>query len=289
MLTQKIAKNVFYIYHNTEENFDELTMASDEFIAGLDTLKHGNKAKEISAVSTDEITSGLSEVEKLWSQFYANVQSFKTLLPQKAQDDAALKDVVNSIYKQNSALLESVDALVTTYTVYSEEKTNFIKTFQYISGAILSLLFLYSLTQLKTIEAHVDSFMHYSKTLVENDDISNIKPIKLEAENEIELIEVGDTINSFIQKINAAVEYSNEALQQSQNASSKLEELTEEFDAILSEIKDASLASKYLNNSEDIVIESTEELINSTKKLANLKKELEKLTKSCQSLKNSDA
>ncbi|MDQ1264392.1 MAG: hypothetical protein QG559_1393, partial [Campylobacterota bacterium] len=36
MLTQKIAKNVFYIYHNTEENFDELTNACDEFIAGLD-------------------------------------------------------------------------------------------------------------------------------------------------------------------------------------------------------------------------------------------------------------
>ena len=54
---------------------------------------------------------------------------------------------------------------------------------------------------------------------------------------------------------------------------------------ILDELKDTSLISKHLNNSEDMVIESTEELINSTKKLTNLKNELDKLIKSCQELK----
>lgn len=82
------------------------------------------------------------------------------------------------------------------------------------------------------------------------------------------------------------MDYSNEALKQSEYASSKLEELTDEFGAIIGELKDTSLASKHLNNSEDIMIESTEELINSTKKLSNLKLELEKLTKSCQEIKS---
>ena len=171
------------------------------------------------------------------------------------------------------------------YTNHSEDKTNFIKSFQYLSGAILFILFIYSLLQLKSIESHVDSFMQYSKMLINNEDISSLTPLKLEAESESEIVEVSDTINCFIKKINSAVEYSNEALLQSQKASSKLEELTDEFDTILDELKDTSLISKHLNNSEDMVIESTEELINSTKKLTNLKNELDKLIKSCQELK----
>ena len=140
--------------------------------------------------------------------------------------------------------------------------------------------------QLRSIESHVDSFMQYSKTLLSNKDTSKLKPIKLEAESESEIVEVSDTINCFVQKINSAMDHSNEALKQSEHASAKLEELTDEFDLILGELQNRSIASTHLNNSEDIVIESTEELINSTKKLANLKKELEKLTKSCQETKS---
>ncbi len=124
--------------------------------------------------------------------------------------------------------------------------------------------------------------MQYSRMLMNNEDITNLKPLKVEAESETEIVEVSDTINCFIQKVNTAMEYSNEALLQSERASSKLGELTDEFDSIIDELKDKSLVHKHLNNSEDIVIESTEELINSTKKLSNLKLELEKLTKSCQ-------
>ena len=127
--------------------------------------------------------------------------------------------------------------------------------------------------QLRSIESHVDSILKYSKMLINNKDKSKFTPLELKAESESEIIEVSDTINCFVQKINSAMDYSNEALKQSEYASSKLEELTDEFDTILGELKDASLASKHLNNSEDIVIESTEELINSTKKLANLKQE----------------
>jgi hypothetical protein len=221
----------------------------------------------------------------LWEKFYEDVQNFK-LLCSDAKKTEELENIVASIYKHNTILLDNVDKLVTMYTNHSEDKTNFIKSFQYSSGAILFLLFIYSLIQLKSIESHVDSFMHYSKMLVDNEDISNLTPIKLEAESESEIVEVSDTINCFINKINSAVEYSNEALLQSQKASSKLEELTDEFDTILVELKDKSLASKHLNNSEDMVIESTEELINSTKKLTNLKKELDKLIKSCQELKS---
>lgn len=286
MLTQKIAKNIFYVHYNSSMDFYELNSACDEFIEGLSTLKHGNQDKGILVAPTNEIASQLNEVSKLWENFYEDVQNFKLLSSSEPKKDKELEDIVASIYKHNTILLSNVDKLVTMYTNHSEDKTNFIKSFQYTSGAILFLLFIYSLMQLKSIESHVDSFMQYSKMLVDNEDISSLTPIKLEAESEHEIIEVSDTINCFINKINSAMEHSNEALLQSQKASSKLEELTDEFDTILGELKDKSLASKHLNNSEDIVIESTEELINSTKKLTNLKKELDKLIKSCQEQKS---
>ena len=286
MLTQKIAKNIFYIYYNSTQDFYELNEAANEFIDGLSVLRHGDHEKGIIVVPTYEISNQLMEVSKLWERFYEDVQNFKLITNSGVKRDQELKEIVDSIYKNNTILLDNVDKLVTMYTNHSEDKTNFIKTFQYSSGAILFILFIYSLLQLKSIESHVDSFMQYSKMLVNNEDISSLTPLKLEAESESEIVEVSDTINCFIKKINSAMDYSNEALLQSQKASSKLEELTDEFDNIIDEIKDKSLASKHLNNSEDIVIESTEELINSTKKLTNLKKELDKLIKNCQDLKS---
>jgi len=282
MLTQKMSKNVFYIHYSSNKDFYELNAAVDEFIRGLNTLRHGDSNKNISPVPTYEISLQQIEVSKLWEKFHKNIQNFKLFTNSNVNRKAALEDIVTAIYRENTILLDNVDKLVTMYTDYSENKTDFIKTFQYSAGLILLILFVYSLLQLRSIESHVDSFMQYSRMLMNNEDITNLKPLKLEAESETEILEVSDTINCFIQKVNTAMEYSNEALLQSERASSKLGELTDEFDSIIDELKDKSLVHKHLNNSEDIVIESTEELINSTRKLSNLKLELEKLTKSCQ-------
>ncbi|EDZ62457.1 hypothetical protein SMGD1_0588 [Sulfurimonas gotlandica GD1] len=282
MLTQKMSKNVFYIHYSSNKDFYELNAAVDEFIKGLNTLRHGDSNKNISPVPTYQISLQQIEVSKLWKNFYENIQNFKLFTNSNVNRKAELEDIVTAIYRDNTILLDNVDKLVTMYTDYSENKTNFIKIFQYTSGFILLILFIYSLLQLRLIESHVDAFMQYSKMLMNNEDITNIKPLKLEAESETEIVEVSDTINCFIQKVSTAMEYSNEALLQSERAASKLGELTDEFDSIIDELKDKSLVHKHLNNSEDIVIESTEELINSTKKLSNLKLELEKLTKSCQ-------
>lgn len=284
MLTQQIAKNVFYIYHHSSGDYTELDAACNTFIEGLNTLKFGDVAKKIAPFHSHEIAVQLSKIDTLWHQFYNDVQNFKSLETSQSQDKETLEKIVASIHEQNAMLLQNVDTLVTLYTNYSEEKTNFIKNFQYSAGGVLFLLFLYSMMQLKSIEAHVDSFMQYSKMLVDNENISNLTPIQLRAESESEILEVSDTINCFINKINSAVEFSNEALLQSQKASSKLEELTDEFDTILAELQDNASASKHLTNSEDMVIESTEVLINSTKKLTNLKEELDKLIKSCQGI-----
>jgi len=286
MLTQKISKNIFYIHYSSNKDYYELNSAVEEFINGLNILRHGDKEKGISSVPTDKISIQLHEVNRQWKLFHEDIQNFK-LLSNSTDGDKLTKldEIVKRIYINNTILLDNVDKLVTMYTNNSEDKTQKMKTFQYIAAALLLMLFIYSLIQLRSIEQHVDSFMEYSKKLVNDDNSLKLEPIQLEDESEHEIIEVSDTMNCFINKINSAMDYSNEALLQSQQASLKLEELTDEFDTILDELKDKSLIHKHLNNSEDIVIESTEELINSTKRLRNLKSELEKLTKSCQETK----
>ncbi len=282
MLTQKMSKNIFYIHYSSNKDFYELNEAVDEFIQGLNTLRHGDTDKGIYSVPTYKIATQQLSINKLWKEFHENIQNFKLLTSSTNSNEVELNNIVASIYKQNTVLLNNVDKLVTMYTDFSEDKTNFIKLFQYASAITLLLVFFYSLIQLRMIESHVDTFMQYSKMLLNNEDVSKLAPIQLQDESEVEIIEVSDTMNCFINKVNSAMDCSNEAILQSERASSKLEELTDEFDSIIDELKDKSSVHKHLNNSEDIVIESTEDLINSTKKLSDLKAELEKLTKSCQ-------
>ena len=285
MLTQKISKNIFYIAHNPNKDFYELNAAVDEFIGALNILKHGDKQKGIAPAPTQTIRKQLGEVSLLWDLFYQDVQKYKMYAASsEAGSEQELKKILYSIYMKNTVLLDNVDKLVTMYTEHIESKTEDIKFFQYSAASVLFMLFLYALLQLRAIESHVDEFMEYSKMLASHEEVGEkLTPMKIHAESEI--VEVSDTINCFINKINSAMDYSNEALLQSQKAALKLEELTDEFDSILDELKDTSLANKHLANSEDIVIESTEELMNSTRKLQNLKNELEKLTKSCQDVK----
>ncbi|MFT5662074.1 MAG: hypothetical protein ACI9TV_002722 [Sulfurimonas sp.] len=281
MLTQKISKNIFYIHYSTDKNFNELNNATNTFIEGLNILKHGDEEQKTYSAPNDTIKKQILEVDILWSKFNKNIQNFKIITNSNDSDkDEKLKHIVLFIYENNTVLLGSVDSLVTMYTNNSENKTEYMRTFQFISAILLLLVFVYSLFRLREIESHAEEFMKYSKELIRDEDGSKLKPIEMDVESEI--VEVSDTMNCFINKINTAMDHSNEALQQSQYASLKLEELTDEFDDIIGELQNESIISRHLNNSEDIVIESTEELLNSTHKLQKLKEELQELSKLCQ-------
>jgi nitrate/nitrite-specific signal transduction histidine kinase len=279
MLTQRIAKNIFYLYHNHNFDFSELNHSVDEFIYNINSLKNGNKLINIESAPTDKIAEQISKVLILWQGFYKNVELFKYLLIQRSTNEEYLKVRVDYIYNTNNVLLKEVDKLVTMYTIHTESKTNFIEKFQYGGAFVLFLLIMYSLMQLKVIEAHVKEFMDYSKKLTQTNSKDKIELINIEAESEI--IEVSDNMNCFINKINDAMDYSNDAIEQSKRASTALEDITDEFGLILHEIANSSEIAKELNISEDIVIESTEELINSTKKLQHLKEKLDKLLIQC--------
>lgn len=281
MLTQRISKNIFYLYHNNYKNFKELDAAINEFVYNLNSLKNGNKALDIEKAPTDEIFKQILKVEQMWANFSSNVSNFKDLLLiEDEYSEKLIKTIVKSIYNTNNQLLNEVDNLVTMYTLNAELKSEEVKNFQYISAFIVLLLIIYSFTQLKAIEENANKFLDFSKKMSEDSNNNvRIEPLEIKAENEIE--EAANTINCFINKVNKAMDYSESAIEQSKNASYKLEEITDEFDKVLSDLSNSTEISKTLNKSEDIVIETTENLISSTKKLQELKNELDKLILTC--------
>ena len=276
MLTQRISKNIFYLYHNNLLDTTELDSAKEEFIYNLNSLKNGNKLVDIPKVPTDEIAKQISKIEVLWNTFSHNVRDFKELLVVRnsGQNEVRIKSYVNAIYNTNNNLLLEVDNLVTMYTINSENKSDTIKYFQFIFVIIIIILIFYSLAQLRVMENNAKKFFEYSQQLIHSD-MDHLEPIQIEAETEI--VQATDTLNVFINKVNSAMDYSAEAIEQSRNASMKLEEITDEFDKVIGELNQSNEVSKQLNRSEDMVIESTEDLINSTQKLQELKSELDKL------------
>jgi len=281
MLTQKISKNIFYLYNQRKLNFNELDNAVEEFKYILNSLKDGDELRGISAAPTDEIAQQISKIIVLWNSFNTNVQTFKELIILKNdENDKKLQVQVNSIYTSNNNLLKEVDNLVSMYTQYTEQKTHTIKNFQYFGALVLFLLIIYSLQQLKSIETHANEFLKYSKNVITMQEEN--KPIEyIEIDAEKEIVEVSDTLNCFINKINSAMQYSEEAVAKSQLASEKLEEITDEFDKLLDEMEDSQSLSSQLSKSEDIAIQSSEDLLKTTKKLANLKQQLDTLRISC--------
>jgi hypothetical protein len=280
MLTQKISKNIFYLYRDNNINFTELDTATVEFIYNLNSLKNGNDLTGIQKAPTDLIANQISKVDILWNTFYLNINDFKKeIINKNLSNDDILQNIIKSVYLTNTTLLNEVDKLVSMYTQYSEEKTDYIRYIQYIFGLIIILLMLYSFSQLRAMEANAKKFFEFSKKLVQSSDNTHLEPIKIEAE--IEIVEASDTINCFISKLNSAMDYSSVAIEQSRNASIKLEEITDEFNETINNLKHSNEISNKLDKSEDMVIQSHEDLINTTKKLQLLKNELDILLKTC--------
>lgn len=280
MLSQNIAKNIFYINQFKEMSFAELDSSTDEFIYNLNTLKNGNNFSKIKVAPNSDIANQLMKVEILWKSFHKNIISFKDLIKTR-KESKELDFVIENIYTSNTKLLNEIDILVYLYTDFSEDKIENIKNIQYLFAFLILILILFSFFEVKKMEKNALRFLEESKKLMSQDISSPLKPINIQAEGEIE--DAANSLNNFINKINLAMEDSTNAIIQSKNASNKLEDLTGEFDLIIDELKNSKEISNYLDRSEDIAIESQEHLINSTKRLEELRKELEKIANGCES------
>lgn len=274
MLTQKITKNVYFLYQKKENNFTEIDNAISEFNHSLKTLIKGNELLGIQAAPTKQLKTQMNKVLILWTSFEKNVKEFKEALLKN--DLQKLNSTIKFINNNNNKLLQEVDQVVTLYTDYIEEKTNFIKKFQYLAFTLLFLLALYSIIQLRQIEQNARELLEQSKK-ISSVDLNELTPIDIHSEKEF--VEVADNMNSFINKVSSAMNYSQTALEQSKKASQKLESLTEEFDDLINDFENKSDVIKDLDRSEDIMIESTEDLIKTTKRLQALKTQLDGLLK----------
>lgn len=274
MLTQKISKNIYFLFQTKINSFSEMDNAIEEFNYNLKTLKDGNSLLNISKAPSDEINSQLAKVEVLWHGFEKNAKEFKFAILNN--DIQKLNSILSYVTEMNPSLLENVDKVVTLYTNYIEEKTRYIKYFQYASFSFLIIFAFYAFIQLKQIESHAREFIE-KYTSLKDTDINELEPIMMESEKEFSV--VNDSMNHFLNRVSSAMEYSNKALEQSKLASDKLLDLTNEFDDIISEIENKSEVMKQIDISEDIAIESSENLLKTTKKLNDLKNQLDILLK----------
>lgn len=281
MLTQKITKNIFYLYQKRSHSFDEINGAIDEFNYGLKILKDGNEFLNISSPPINDIDEQILKVAVLWAEFERNTKEFKSALVNN--DLGKLNQLLNYFYESNNSLLQEVDDVVSLYNTHFEEKTTFIKNFQFLAFAFLFMFALYALIQLKQIEVHAREFIEKYKKLGSTE-ISQLEPIEVNSEKEF--VEMAHDMNCFISKVNSVMSYSQTALQQSEMASKKLESLTEEFADIIDELENKSEIIKQIDMSEDIAIESSENLFKTTKKLNDLKNQLDSLLQNCNNQKS---
>ncbi len=276
MLTQKMAKNIFYIHTNNKYDFRELDAAYELFSKHLYMLSNGDYKKGLYVVDDELINNQLIKVKKMWQEFSQHIISFKHNKLTK-QDNNKLVQV---IYDTNGELLYEIDRLVGMYTKYSEAQISYIISFQYYAGLFLLIILVYILVALKKIESQVNNFLEYTKSLASTTDISDV--VIKEIDDDLEFKEASSSLSCFITKVNSAVQESNIALEHSQKASYKLEQINDEFDEVLKGIENSAMLADDIDKSEDMMIESSEELLQSTQKLQKLKDQLDKLLKSCQ-------
>ena len=166
MLTQNISKNIFYIYHHNTNLFSELDSSTIEFIYNLNSLKDGNTLIGISKAPNDEIAKQLSKVEVLWNNFHKNIDEFKNLIQKNDKtNESILKNIVSSVYNTNTILLSEVDKLVSMYTTYTEQKSDYLRFIQYVFAFIIIFLIIYSFLQLKSMEENARRFFEESKKI----------------------------------------------------------------------------------------------------------------------------
>jgi len=126
MLTQKISKDIFYIYNLQETDYAELDSSAEEFMKNLEHIKRNPELKKTFNDPKSEMAAQIYQVDVLWKDFYLKIQKFKEI-KKTNQHDAELKSLVNGVYKDNTRLLNQVDGLVTMLAHFSENKINDIK------------------------------------------------------------------------------------------------------------------------------------------------------------------
>lgn len=245
---------------------------------------------------TDTSIQEVEATKQVVAENKAIWDTYSSYISEMAELQKEVSEQVSYILAHNEILLKETDEAVSLYTIYSEERREFLEQFQYASGLIILFLVVYSFLVIKGIRDHFADFLEKSKMLAQIEfeqkrDEQKKMELNLDADWDDELGEASAHLNRFIEKINYTVGKSTETQELSEHITDSLARLSEN---ISSEIENLNIdsetkkkLSKQIDKTENMAIQSAEDIIAATRMLIKLKEQLDSILQEVQKHKES--
>ncbi len=268
--TQEISKNIFYINKNRDTSTVQLDESIKKFIERMD-----NKDEILDQVDSAPIKEKSSEIVTLWNEFYLYVQNFRDQSKvTTAYSGIILEEIVKDIYNTNLKLVASFNDLIELQHVYFEETLETYKNIQYTLFVVLLLLLIYLFTQLQTVMAFVQKFLHTSSKIITDSSVKAVEPFEMNG-NSADITQASSNFNLLLGQINDAVDHAGSSIEHSSQSLEAIEGKIEDLLELMCVMQEGDAIDKELTKKEDALIQSLEELSSSAQKLKALKADLD--------------
>jgi len=268
--TQEISKNIFYINKNRDASTVQLDDSIKQFIERMN-----NKDAILDEVDSPEIKEKSRKIVVLWNAFYLSVQDFRDKSKiTTAYSNIILEDIVKAIYNTNLKLVVEFDNLIDLHQADLDETLEIYKNIQYTLFVISVLLLIYLFTQLQTIIAFIQKFLHTSSKIITDSSVTAVEPFDING-NSADITEASNNFNHLLNQINGAVEHAGSSIEHSSQSLDAIEAKIEDLLELMCEMQEGDAIDKELTKKEDALIQSLEELSNAAQKLKALKTDLD--------------
>ncbi len=268
--TQEISKNIFYINKNRDASTVQLDDSIKQFIK---RMKRKNMI--LDEVDSPEIKAKSREIVVLWNAFYLSVQEFRDKSKTTtAYSNIILEEIVNDIYKTNLKLVVEFNNIIDLHQADLDETLEVYKNIQYTLFVVLVLLLVYLFTQLQTIIAFVQKFLHTSSKIITDSSVTAVEPFEVNG-NSDDIKQASGNFNQLLGQINDAVDHAGSSVEHSSQSLDAIEAKIEDLLELMCEMQEGDAIDKELTKKEDALIQSLEELSNAAQKLKALKTDLD--------------
>ena len=270
--TQEISKNIFYINKNRDASTAQLDDSIKQFI---ERMKRKNAI--LDEVDSPEIEAKSREIVVLWNAFYLSVQEFRDKSKTTtAYSNIILEEIVNDIYKTNLKLVVEFNNLIDLHQADLDETLDVYKNIQYTLFVVLVLLLIYLFTQLQTIIAFVQKFLHTSSKIIIDSSVTSVEPFEVNGSSD-DISQASTNFNLILAQVNDAVDHASSSIEHSSQSLDAIEAKIEDLLELMCVMQEDDAIDKELTKKEDALIQSLEELSSSAQKLKALKSDLDTL------------
>jgi len=231
--------------------------------------------KTIKKFSENVLLNKESELQDIITKNLNFWKEYSTQAHELIELQSKMNEINDYIYATNTLILGNMDQAVSMYSIYSENQRSLIENIELFLGVIALLIMFYSVFLTKNIEKLFAIFLSQSKDLTKTvnatqDDLDS----KPKSEYGNELVQVSAHLKSFIKKVDFMIIDARKAIRISK-------EITQELSNVGEIVQKKNIYSKemekFIDKSEDVVIQSIEDLQNSEKLLEKLHDNLLKL------------